>query len=171
MAKNYVGTQCIYVAVSGTRTRHEASCTYLPAMTQEDLARRMNNVVYAQRKLAYLREKLQELQAQKPIVLLPEQRSLSATNVEAAAQHQLLLNEANTEIAQEADTVQLQTDALLAALPDLIKDYIRQGLPLIAHWPADGILSLALVYLNDKFSVIPDNELPSEFTSQAVAAA
>lgn len=28
-------------------TSGKAFCTYLPSMTQEDLARRMNNVVYA----------------------------------------------------------------------------------------------------------------------------
>lgn len=137
-------------------------------MTQEDLARRMNNVVYAQRKLSYLQEKLRELQAQDPIVLLPDQRSLSAANVEAAAQYELLLGEANAEIAQEEGTMQLQTDSLLAALPELIKALIRKGWPLIAHWPADGILSLALVYQDDKFSIIPDNELPSQLASQAL---
>ncbi|RZJ93728.1 MAG: hypothetical protein EOO60_04670 [Hymenobacter sp.] len=117
--------------------------------------------------MSYLQEKLRELQAKDPIVLLPDQRSLSTANVEAAAQHELLLNEANTEITQEESTVLLQTDALLAALPELIKALIRKGWPLIAHWPADGILSLALVYQDNKFSIIPDNELPSQLASQA----
>jgi hypothetical protein len=131
-------------------------------MTQEDLARRMNNVVYAQRKLAYLQEKVCELQGQDPIVLLPDQRSLSAANVAAAAEYEQALSEAKAEMAQEESTVELQTNALLTALPELIKELIRKGRPLIAHWPADGILSLALVYQNDKFSIIPDNEMPPE---------
>lgn len=71
-------------------------------MTQEDLARRMHSVVYAQRKLAYLQEKLQELQAHDPIVLLPDQRSLSAVDVEVAAQYEQQLHEATAQIAQEA---------------------------------------------------------------------
>lgn len=87
---------------------------------------------------------------------MPDQRSLLAANAEAAAQHELLLNEANTEIKQEESTVLLQTDALLAALPELIRTLIRKGWPLIAHWPAEGILSLALVCQDNKFSIIPD---------------
>lgn len=136
-------------------------------MTQEDLARRMHSVVYAQRKLAYLQEKLRELQMHDPLVLLPNQSSLSSVDVAVAAQHELLLNEASAEITQEENTVQQQTDSLLAALPELIKNMIRKGWPLIAHWPADGILSLALVYQEEKFSIIPDNELPMELTTQA----
>jgi hypothetical protein len=135
-------------------------------MTQEDLARRMHSVVYAQRKLAYLQEKLRELQMHDPLVLLPNQNSLSSVDVAVAAQHELLLNEASAEITQEENTVQQQTDSLLAALPELIKNMIRKGWPLIAHWPADGILSLALVYQEEKFSIIPDNELPMELTTQ-----
>ena len=136
-------------------------------MTQEDLARRMHSVVYAQRKLAYLQEKLQELQSHPPLVLLPDQRSLSSVDVEVAAQYELLLHEAHAEIAQEESEVRQQTDSLLAALPELIKDLIRKGWPLIARWSADGILSLALVYQDDKFSIIPDNELPLLLTNQA----
>jgi len=135
-------------------------------MTQEDLARRMHSVVYAQRKLAYLQEKLRDLQRHSPLVLLPDQRSLSSVDVEVAAHHELLLNEASAEITQEESTVQQQTDSLLEALPELIKDLIRKGWPLIAHWPADGILSLALVYQEEKFSIIPDNELPVQLTAQ-----
>ncbi|RZK24546.1 MAG: hypothetical protein EOO56_00870 [Hymenobacter sp.] len=136
-------------------------------MTQEDLARRMHSVVYAQRKLAYLQEKLQELQLQSPVVLLPNQRSLSAVDVEVATQYELLLHGASAEIILEESAVQQQTDSLLTALPALIKDLIRQGWPLIAHWPADGILSLALVYQDEKFSIVPDNEVPLLLTSPA----
>ena len=141
-----------------------AFAPYLTGMPQEDLARRMHSVVYAQRKLSYLQEKLRELQMQAPLLLLPDQRSLSAADVSVAAQYELLLHEASAEIAQEESTVQQQTDSLLTALPELIKALIRKGWPLIAHWPADGILSLALVYQEDKFSIIPDNELPQQLT-------
>jgi hypothetical protein len=128
-------------------------------MNQEELARHMHGVVYAQRKLSYLQEKLAEVQAQKPIVLSPGQLTLSVVDVEVAATHELLLNETATAIATQQEEVELETNTLLQSLPELIKDFIRKGMPLIASWPMGGIDSLALVYQQETFLIIPHDKL------------
>lgn len=128
-------------------------------MTQEQLARQMHSVVYAQRKLSYLKEKLEELLAQDPLMLAADQRTLSAANVETAALHEDRINEAKDEIEQEESAMQRLTDELLAKLPEIIKKLIREGMPLVAQWQMDGIESLALVHEGDKFRIIPDNKL------------
>ncbi len=128
-------------------------------MNQEELARHMNGVVYAQRKLSYLQEKLTELQAHNPIVIAPDQLTLSVVDVEVAATHELLLNETKTAIATQQESVQLETTTLLQRLPELIKELIQKGMPLIASWPTDGINSLALVYQHDAFLIIPHDKL------------
>jgi hypothetical protein len=128
-------------------------------MNQEELARHMNGVVYAQRKLSYLQEKLAEVQAHKAIVLSPGQLTLSVIDVEVAATHELLLNETEAAIATQQEAVQLETSTLLQSLPELIKDFIQKGMPLIASWPMGGIDSLALVYQQETFLIIPHDKL------------
>lgn len=128
-------------------------------MNQEELALLMNGVVYAQRKLSYLQEKLAEVQTQNPIILVPGQLTLSVLDVEVAATHELLLNETKTAIATQQEAVQFETTTLLQRLPELIKELIRQGRPLIASWPADGIAPLALVYQQENFLIIPHDKL------------
>jgi len=119
----------------------------------------MNGVVYAQRKLSYLQEKLTEVQAKNPVILVPGQLTLSVLDVEVAATHELLLNETKAAIATQQESVQFETTTLLQRLPELIKELIRQGRPLIASWPADGIDSLALVYQQENFLIIPHDKL------------
>jgi hypothetical protein len=126
-------------------------------MTQEQLARQMHGVVYTQRKLSYLKEKLDELLAHNPLTLVPGQRTLSAADVEIAAEHEHQLNDARKEIAQEETTTNRLTEALLLEIPEMIKQHIRQGMPLVAQWQKDGIDSLALVYEEEIFKIIPNN--------------
>ncbi|MGI4740392.1 MAG: hypothetical protein ACRYG7_34905 [Janthinobacterium lividum] len=126
-------------------------------MNQEQLARQMHGVVYTQRKLSYLKEKLDELLAHNPLSLAPGQRTLSAADVEAATEHEGHLNDAEKEIAQEESTTNRLTEALLLEIPEMIKKLIRQGMPLVAQWQKDGIDSLALVYEEEIFKIIPNN--------------
>jgi hypothetical protein len=128
-------------------------------MNQEELAQHMNGIVYAQRKLAYLQEKLAEVQAHQPVVLAPGQLTLSVMDVEVAATHELLLKKTETAIATQQEAVALETTTLLQSLPELIKDLIRKGMPLIASWQIGGIDSLALVYQQQTFLIIPHDKL------------
>ncbi|AMR26980.1 hypothetical protein A0257_07570 [Hymenobacter psoromatis] len=128
-------------------------------MDQEQLARQMHGVVYTQRKLSYLQEKLTEASAHNPVPLVPGQRTLSVANVVAASEHERRMNEIIEEINQEETTVKQLTESLLEVIPEIIKNLIRQGMPLVADWQKDGIASLALVYEKQRFIIIPDNEL------------
>jgi hypothetical protein len=128
-------------------------------MNQEELAQHMNGIVYAQRKLAYLQEKLAEVQAHQPVVLAPGQLTLSVIDVEVAATHELLLKKTETAIATQQEAVALETTTLLQNLPELIKGLVRKGMPLIASWPMGGIDSLALVYQQQTFLIIPHDKL------------
>ncbi len=128
-------------------------------MDQEQLARQMHGVVYTQRKLSYLQEKLTEALAYNPVPLAPGQRTLSVANVVAASEHEQRRNKAIEEIAQEEATLKHMTESLLNVIPEIIKNLIRNGMPLVADWQKDGIASLALVYEKQRFIIIPDNEL------------
>lgn len=128
-------------------------------MNQERLARQMNEVVYAQRKLSYLKEKLEEIFAYDPVILEPKQRTLSVASVEAAAHYQDLVSETKWEIKQEESSLERLMESLLGALPEIIKNYIRRGMPLVAQWQKDSIESLALVFVGERFLVIPENKL------------
>ena len=128
-------------------------------MDQEQLARLMHGVVYTQRKLSYLQEKLTEAQAYNPVPLTPGQRTLTVENVVAASEHEHRMNDAIEEIAQEEATLKHMTESLLDVIPEIIKNLIRKGMPLVADWQKDGIASLALVYEKQRFTIIPDNEL------------
>jgi len=128
-------------------------------MDQEQLARQMHGVVYTQRKLSYLQEKLTEALAYNPVPLAPGQRTLTVANVVAASKHEHRMNQAIEEIAQEEATLKHLTESLLDVIPEIIKNLIRQGMPLVADWQKDGIASLALVYEKQRFIIIPDNEL------------
>ena len=128
-------------------------------MDQEQLARQMHGVVYTQRKLSYLQEKFTEASAHNPVPLVPGQRTLSVTNVVAASEHEHRVNEIIEEITQEEATLKHMTESLLEVIPEIIKNLIRQGRPLVADWRKDGIASLALVYKKQRFTIIPDNEL------------
>lgn len=128
-------------------------------MDQEQLARQMHGVVYTQRKLSYLQEKLAEALAHNPVPLAPGQRTLSVANVVAASEHEQRMNEVIAEIAQEETTLKHMTESLLNVIPEIIKNLIRNGMPLVADWRKDGIASLALVYEKQRFIIIPDNEL------------
>ena len=102
-------------------------------MTQEQLARQMHGVVYTQRKLSYLKEKPDELLAHNPLTLRTGQRTLSAADVEVAAEHEHHVSDAGKEIAQEETTTSRPTEALLLKIPEMIKQLIRQGMPLVAQ--------------------------------------
>lgn len=128
-------------------------------MDQEQLARQMHAVVYTQRKLSYLQEKLTEAAAHNPVPLALGQRTLSVANVLAALEHETRLNEATREITKEEATLKHLTESLLNELPEIIKQLIREGMPLVADWQKDGIASLALVFEQQRFVIIPDNEL------------
>ena len=128
-------------------------------MDQEQLARQMHGVVYTQRKLSYLQEKLTEALAYNPVPLGLGQRTLSVANVVAASEHENRLNEAIRVITQEEATLKHLTESLLDEIPEIIKSLIREGMPLVADWRKDGIASLALVYEKERFVIIPDNEL------------
>lgn len=104
-----------------------------------------------------LKEKLDELLAHNPLSLVPGQRTLSAADVEAAAEHEGHLHDARKEIAQEESTTNRLTEALLLEIPEMIKKLIRQGMPLVAQWQKDGIDSLALVYEEEILKIIPNN--------------
>lgn len=138
---------------------HDFGQPYPLLMDQEQLARHMHGVVYTQRKLSYLQEKLTEALAHNPVPLAPGQRTLTVANVLAASAHERRLHEATEEIAQEEATLQHMTESLLSEIPEIIKVLIRQGMPLVADWQQDGIASLALVYQKQRFVIIPYNEL------------
>lgn|GEM_PF-2886931 len=138
---------------------HDFGQPYPLLMDQEQLARHMHGVVYTQRKLSYLQEKMTEALAHNPVPLALGQRTLTVANVLAASAHERRLHEATEEIAQEEATLQHMTESLLSEIPEIIKVLIRQGMPLVADWQQDGIASLALVYQKQRFVIIPDNEL------------